>query len=156
VGDMGIAATAIAFAGAIEYYRTARDILKTKRPMTEFHIIQSLQVISSLVAQYGLAGLIKLLNIDAMKDSLKSMILDEETQPLTVKASNILERIEEIVPELVEEAKHLIPEEPSHPSAPSPMLVKYMEELVGDEVLKGILRETWKQFYSDISNRDKN
>ncbi len=153
VGDMGIVTTAIAFAGAIEYYRVARDILKTKRSMTEFQVAQALQVVSSIVAKYGFGGLIKLLNVNAMKDSLKSMILDRDGQPLTVKASELLERINDVVPELVEEAEKFEPSEPVYTSAPSPMLVEYMEELVGDDMLKGILRETWKKFYSGVSER---
>jgi len=156
VGDMGIVTTAIAFAGALEYYRVARDTLKTKRSMTEFQIVQSLQVIASLVAKYGLGGLIKLLNIDAMKDSLKSMVLDEKAQKTTLSAAEILEKLPELAPELIEEAEKFQPKEPSHPSAPSPMLINYMEELVGDEVLKGILRETWKQFYDDVTKREHN
>jgi len=155
VGDMGIVTTAIAFAGAIEYYRVARDILKTRRSMTEFQIVQSLQVVASLVAKYGLGGLVKLLNLDAMKDSLKSMILDKNMQKLTLSAYEILEKLPEIAPELIKEAEEFTPSEPCHPSAPSPMLLNYMEELVGDDVLKGILRETWKQFYSDVSNREE-
>ncbi|WP_456397437.1 H(2)-dependent methylenetetrahydromethanopterin dehydrogenase-related protein [Desulfurobacterium sp.] len=154
VGDMGIVTTAIAFTGAIEYYRIARDVLKTKRSMTEFQIAQSLQVVSSLIAKYGLGGLIKLLNVDAMKDSLKSMILDREKQPMTIKASELLEKVGEIVPELVEEAGKFEPSEAVYMSAPSPMLVEYMEDLVGDEVLKGILRESWKKFYEGVSGRE--
>ncbi|WP_297445629.1 H(2)-dependent methylenetetrahydromethanopterin dehydrogenase-related protein [Desulfurobacterium sp.] len=154
VGDMGIVTTAIAFTGAIEYYRVARDVLKTKRSMTEFQIAQSLQVVSSLVAKYGLGGLIKLLNVDAMKDSLKSMILDRDVQPMTVTASELLEKIGEIVPELVKEAESFAPSEAVYMSAPSPMLVEYMEDLVGDDVLKGILRESWKKFYEGVSDRE--
>ncbi|WP_457568196.1 H(2)-dependent methylenetetrahydromethanopterin dehydrogenase-related protein [Desulfurobacterium sp.] len=154
VGDMGIVTTAIAFTGAIEYYRIARDVLKTKRSMTEFQIAQSLQVVSSLVAKYGLGGLIKLLNVDAMKDSLKSMILDRDLQPMTVTASDILEKIGEIVPELLKEAESFTPSEAVYMSAPSPMLVEYMEDLVGDDVLKGILRESWKKFYEGVSDRE--
>ena len=153
VGDMGIVTTAIAFTGALEYYRVARDVLKTKRSMTEFQVAQALQVIASLVAKYGFGGLIKLLNVDAMKDSLKSMILDREGQPMTVKASELLEKLDEIAPELLEEAEKFEPSEPMYLSAPSPMLVEYMEDLIGDEALKGILRETWKKFYSGVSER---
>ncbi|WP_163329134.1 H(2)-dependent methylenetetrahydromethanopterin dehydrogenase-related protein [Desulfurobacterium thermolithotrophum] len=155
VGDMGIVTTAIAFAGAIEYYKVARDILKTKRSMTEFQIAQSLQVISSLVAKYGLEGLIKLLNVDAMKDSLQSMILDKNEQSLTVTASKLLEKMEEAIPELIKEAENFSPSEPIYTSAPSPMLVEHMEDLVGDDVLKGILRESWKKFYENVSERSK-
>ncbi|SNR90441.1 H(2)-dependent methylenetetrahydromethanopterin dehydrogenase-related protein [Desulfurobacterium atlanticum] len=154
VGDMGIITTAIAFTGAVEYYRIARDVLKTKRSMTEFQIAQSLQVVSSIVARYGFAGLIKLLNVDAMKDSLKSMILEKNEQPLTVTAVDILEKIGELIPEVLEEAEKFEPSDSVYMSAPSPMLVEYMEDLVGDDVLKGILRESWKKFYEGISERD--
>ena len=154
VGDMGIITTAIAFTGAVEYYRVARDVLKTKRSMTEFQIAQSLQVVSSIVARYGLAGLIKLLNVDAMKDSLKSMVLERDEQPLTVTAVDVLEKIGELIPELIEEAEKFNPSDSVYMSAPSPMLVEYMEDLVGDDVLKGILRESWKKFYEGVSERE--
>ncbi len=154
VGDMGIVATVIALMGSLEYYRVARDILKTKRSMTEFQIAQSLQVIASLTAKYGLGGLLKLLNREALLDSLKSMILDKNSQPMTITARDLLAKLDQIAPELVEEAKKFEPHEAVYVSAPSPMLVDYMQDLVGDDVLRGILRESWKKFYEGIEERN--
>jgi H2-forming N5,N10-methylenetetrahydromethanopterin dehydrogenase-like enzyme len=153
VGDMGIVVTAIGFAGAIEYYRIARDVLRTRKSMTEFQTAQAFQVMASLISKYGYEGLIKLLNVEAMKDSLKSMILDRDKQPMTLTAADILNNLGKIVPELMEKAEAFKPAENVYLSVPEPELVNYIEELVGDETLKGILRQGWIKFYEGTEKR---
>jgi len=147
MGDMGVVATAAAFTSALEYYAVSRKYLKTTKEMTEFQLAQAFQVMASVIAKYGLEGLLKFINSDALKTSLSSMLYDKELQKVAFSSMEALEDIETIYEDLPEKARLLTRYEPTFLSAPSPMLISYIEDLAGEDVAKGIIREALKKLY---------
>ncbi len=155
IGDMGVVATASAAISALEYYAISKSVLKTTKAMTEFQLAQAFQVVSSIIAKYGIEGLVKFLNAEALKKSLKSMLFDEKVQKVAFAAMNSLENvsdIEEVVGSLEDMASKFEPEEKTFLSAPSPMLISYMEELAGEDVTRGVVREALKKLYHGENN----
>ncbi|WP_457568230.1 H(2)-dependent methylenetetrahydromethanopterin dehydrogenase-related protein [Desulfurobacterium sp.] len=147
IGDMGVVATAAAVVSALEYYAVSKSILKTTKEMTEFQLAQAFQVVSSIIAKYGMEGLARFLSVDALKMSLKSMLYDEKIQKVSFAAMDVLENfgdIEAIVGDLNGKDSSF---ESTFLSAPSPMLISYMEELAGEDVARGIVREALKKLY---------
>ncbi|SNR61808.1 H(2)-dependent methylenetetrahydromethanopterin dehydrogenase-related protein [Desulfurobacterium atlanticum] len=147
MGDMGVVATSAAFASALEYYAVSRKYLKTTKEMTEFQLAQAFQVMASIIAKYGLEGLVKFINSEALKVSLSSMLYDEKIQKVAFSSMEALENIRAISEDLPEKTKIFTKYEPTFLSAPSPMLISYIEELAGEDVAKGIIREALRKLY---------
>ncbi len=153
IGDMGIVVTSVALVGALEYYLISKKVLHTRKHMTEFQIIQSLTALANVVAKYGLEGLVKLFNMDAVKDSLQSMLLDEDLQPMTLQASYLLRKLPELLPDLFERAEKKEIKGKIYLSIPSVFLEEHVIDLIGDRVLKSIIRDAWVKFYEAVSKR---
>ncbi|WP_456465799.1 H(2)-dependent methylenetetrahydromethanopterin dehydrogenase-related protein [Desulfurobacterium sp.] len=150
VGDMGVVATASAAVSALEYYAISKSVLKTTKAMTEFQLAQAFQAVSSIIAKYGIEGLVKFLSTGALKKSLKSMLFDKKVQKVSFAAMDFLENIsdvEAVIGSLDGMASCFEPKEKTFLSAPSPMLISYMEELAGEDVTRGIVREALKKLY---------
>ncbi len=153
IGDMGIVVTSIALVAALEYYIVSRKVLHTRKPQTEFQIAQSLTAIANVVAKYGMEGLVKLFNLDAVKDSLKSMLLDEELQPMTLQASYLLNKLPQLCPEIFERAQRAEIKDKVYLSIPSVSMESHVIDLLGDKLLKSLVRDAWVQFYEMITKR---
>jgi H2-forming N(5),N(10)-methenyltetrahydromethanopterin dehydrogenase-like protein len=153
IGDMGIVVTSIALVAAIEYYIVSRKVLHTRKPQTEFQIAQSLTAIANVVSKYGLEGLVKLFNLDAVKDSLKSMLLDEDLQPMTLQASYLLQKLPQLCPEIFERAEKAEIKDKIYLSIPSVAMEDHVIDLLGDRLLKNLVRDAWIQFYEMVTKR---
>ncbi|WP_456397474.1 H(2)-dependent methylenetetrahydromethanopterin dehydrogenase-related protein [Desulfurobacterium sp.] len=155
IGDMGVVATAAAAVSALEYYAVSKSVLQTTKAMTEFQLSQAFQVVSSIISKYGIEGLVKFLNAEPLKKSLKSMLFDEKIQKVSFAAMKSLENISDIegvIGSFDDMASKFKPEERTFLSAPSSMLISYMEDLAGEDVTRGIVREALKKLYCDESN----
>ncbi len=143
VSDMGVLVTAVALAGVLDYYNVARNIIGAPEKMVEQQIFMSLQVMASLVETSGVAGLLKALNPEVVKDmagivvdSAKSMRLLDTQKDLDV-ALEMLNSLDNIDKNLVEKAKKT--EIKPTILVPTNMLVNEIRTVVGDVVLKGMI-----------------
>ncbi len=145
IGDMGVVATAAAFASVLEYYSVSKNVLKTTKEMTEFQLVQSFQVMASIIAKYGIEGLINFINPDALKTSLNSMLYDNGLQKTAFASMETLNNIDNLISNFREE----IVKKPRSTflSAPSPMLLSYIKDLAGEDVARGIIREALRKLY---------
>jgi H2-forming N(5),N(10)-methenyltetrahydromethanopterin dehydrogenase-like protein len=112
VADMGVLVTAVTLAGILDYYNIGKNVIGAPKKMIEWQIFMSLQIMAFLVETSGIAGLLKALNPDIVKEmvgivveSAKSMKLTDDQKDLEV-ALEMLSNLSNIDEDLLEKAKN--------------------------------------------------
>jgi H2-forming N(5),N(10)-methenyltetrahydromethanopterin dehydrogenase-like protein len=153
IGDGSVGITASVLLGVLEFDKVAKDILHIRKQQMEFQTVQSLTTVANIVAKYGIEGLVKLLNLDAVRDSLKSMFFSSQEQPVTANAMRFLQEFDQEVKQMVgESAEEKM--EPAYLSVPTSAMLDYIFNILGENMLKNLLRDAERKFYDEIEERN--
>jgi H2-forming N(5),N(10)-methenyltetrahydromethanopterin dehydrogenase-like protein len=151
IADGSVTVALSVFTGLLEFYKVSRKVLHIRKPQMEFQIVQSLTTIANVITKHGMEGLIKLFNLEAIKDSLKSMYFGGDLQPMTKATLEYLNKIEEILPEGLKNSE--IEKDAAYLSIPTSAMVEYVLNMVGDNMLKNLIRDAQLKFYGAFEGR---
>ncbi len=151
-GDGSVAVSAAVFLGLLEFYKVSKEVLHIRKPQMEFQIAQSLTTVANIITKHGMEGLVKLLNLEAVRDSLKSMYFGGELQPITGTALHLLNNAGEFIPEGLRELP--VEKDPAYLSIPTAAMVEYVLNMVGENMLKNITRDAMRKLHDDFERKN--